>query len=478
MSNFFDFREKMTKPARVVSSSPAESGAPLSVSQLTARIDSAIRGGLPGNLLVKGEVSRPSYHRSSGHLYFTMKDAGACIDAVMWKSDVARLKFEVENGQELLATGKVQLYAQQGKYQLYVSRLAPVGAGALELALKQMRAKLEAQGLFAVERKKPLPAYPSRIAIITSRSTAAFQDILKVLARFRFLKLFIYDVPVQGDGAGKRIATAVTHLSQRHQDCGGIDLIILSRGGGSLEDLWQFNDESVARAIAASALPIITGIGHEIDTSIADLVADYHAHTPTEAASVAIRNWLRASELLAAGSMRLASAARSNVSQARQRLAGIERHELFRRPKYRIESYQQFMDDRERAFDAAIHSRIAQAAVRIERLGARLTGAHPRHSLTLNRQRLTEMQRRLRIALAGDLRKRQLRLDALEAQLRVLSPMAVLARGYSITTLKRDGSIVRSATAVKEGDRLSTRLADGAVESVARDSKQKMLFEP
>jgi exodeoxyribonuclease VII large subunit len=351
MSNFFDFREQMIKPARPVAAAPAEGTVPLSVSQLTARIDSVIRGGLPGNLLVKGEVSRPNYHRSSGHLYFTLKDAGACIDAVMWKSDVARLKFEVENGLELLATGKVQVYAQQGKYQLYVSKLAPVGAGALELALKQMRAKLEAEGLFAPERKKPLPAYPARIAILTSQSTAALQDILKVLGRFRFVKLFLYHVPVQGDGAGKRIAEAIGHLNRSHQTRGGIDLMILARGGGSLEDLWQFNEECVARTMAASAIPIITGIGHEIDTSIADLVADYHAHTPTEAASVAVRHWLRASELIAAGSMRLRNAARSTIAEARQRLAGIERHEVFRRPMYQIESYRQFMDDRERALD-------------------------------------------------------------------------------------------------------------------------------
>jgi exodeoxyribonuclease VII large subunit len=204
MSNFFDFREQMIKPAKVAAPAATEAGAPLSVSQLTARIDSAIRGGLPGNLLVKGEVSRPNYHRSSGHLYFTLKDAGASIDAVMWKSDVSRLKFNVENGLELLATGKVQVYAQHGKYQLYVSKLSPVGAGALELALKQMRAKLEAEGLFAAERKKRLPAYPGRIAIITSRSTAALQDILKVLGRFPFLKLFLYHVPVQGGRSRRR----------------------------------------------------------------------------------------------------------------------------------------------------------------------------------------------------------------------------------------------------------------------------------
>jgi exodeoxyribonuclease VII large subunit len=476
MSNFFDFREQMIKP-KAAAPVGVESGAPLSVSQLTARIDSAIRGGLPGNMLVRGEVSRPNYHRSSGHLYFTLKDSGACIDAVMWKSDVGRLKFTVENGLELLATGKVQVYAQQGKYQLYVSKLAPVGAGALELALKQMRAKLEAEGLFAAQRKKPLPAYPSRIAIVTSGSTAAFQDILKVLGRFPFLELFLYQVPVQGEGAGKKIAEAIGHLSRRHQNCGGIDLIILARGGGSLEDLWQFNEESVARAIAASALPIVTGIGHEIDTSIADLVADYHAHTPTEAASVVVRGWLRARELLAMASTRLNGALRAIVSQAKQRLSGIQRHEVFRRPTHQIDSYRQFMDDRERALDAAIGNRLQMATVKVERLRSRLEGKHPKHTLSLQRHRLREVEARLVVAVSNSLQRRSLRLDGLNAQLQAISPTAVLARGYSITSLKRDGSIVRSAAGLKAGERLVTRLADGTVESISQDSRQGVLFE-
>jgi exodeoxyribonuclease VII large subunit len=475
MSNFFDFREQMIKP-QAAAQMAVDGGAAISVSQLTARIDSAIRGGVAGNVVVKGEVSRPNYHRSSGHLYFTLKDAGACIDAVMWKSDVSRLKFDVENGLELLATGKVQVYAQQGKYQLYVSRLAPAGAGALELALKQMRAKLEAEGLFAAERKKPLPMYPARIAIVTSQSTAALQDIRKVLARMPFLKLFLYHVPVQGDGAGKKIAEAIAHLNRARQDIDGVDLIILARGGGSLEDLWQFNEECVARAMAASSLPIITGIGHEIDTSIADLVADYHAHTPTEAASVAVRNWLRAAELISAGSMRLGNAVRTVLSDAKQQLSGIERHEVFRRPTYRIESLKQFVDDRERALDGLMADRLRASTVRIERLRTRLAGYHPRHRLALNGQRLTDAKRRLGLALSGHLQKRTLHLNAMEAQLRAISPAEVLRRGYSITMIKKSGAIVRSSTEIVGGEKLVTRLGSGEVESIAQDPRQGDLF--
>jgi exodeoxyribonuclease VII large subunit len=244
-----------------------------------------------------------------------------------------------------------------------------------------------------------------------------------------------------------------------------------------LEDLWQFNEECVARAIAASELPIITGIGHEIDTSIADLVADYHAHTPTEAASIAVRHWLRATELIGAGSMRLKGAVRSVLSEARQRLVSIERHEVFRRPTHRIESYRQFMDDRERALDAALADRLRVATVRIERMRARLAGCHPKHRLALNAQRLTDVERRLNLALSSSLQKQATHLNAVDAQLRAISPVAVLGRGYSITTLKRDGSIVRSAMAIKAGERLVTRLSDGTLESITQDSKQGVLFE-
>jgi len=253
--------------------------------------------------------------------------------------------------------------------------------------------------------------------------------------------------------------------------------MILARGGGSLEDLWEFNQECVARAMAASAIPIITGIGHEIDTSIADLVADYHAHTPTEAATVAIGQWLRARELIKASSTRLGAAVRSIVGEAKQRLIGIERHELFRRPMNRIESYRQFMDDRERALDSAVADRLRNATVKIERLRARLSGCHPRHRLALNSQRLKDIELRLRGRVVGGVQNRLLHLNAMDAQLRAISPTAVLARGYSITTLKRDGSIVRSAGMLKSGDVLSTRLADGTVESIVRDSRQGRLFE-
>ena len=302
-TNFFDFRAKVTAASRTRGgagrAAEAASGeldalsqkAAMTVSQLTAQIDRVLQKGLPSTVLVRGEVSNCNLHRGSGHLYFTMKDEGACIDCVMWRSDAAKLKFTVTQGMEFIASGGIKVYADRGKYQLYATSLQPVGAGTLDLAFKQLHAKLLAEGLFEASRRKPIPKFPTRITIVTSRQTAALQDVLKVLRRFTWLELCVYHVPVQGDGSGAKIADAIAHLNRVHKSLHKCDVMLLVRGGGSLEDLWAFNEEVVARAMAASRIPIVTGIGHEVDTSIADLIADHHAHTPTEAAQVITAQW-------------------------------------------------------------------------------------------------------------------------------------------------------------------------------------------
>ncbi|MBV8781579.1 MAG: exodeoxyribonuclease VII large subunit [Phycisphaerae bacterium] len=481
-ADFFEFRERFLErgssstPSVTTRTSEQSAPAALTVSQLTTQIDRAIRTGLPASVNVIGEVSRPKCHPGSGHLYFTLKDANACIDAIMWKSDVARVRFTVESGLELLATGTVKVFAPNGKYQLYVNRLQPVGAGALELALKQMRAKLETEGLFAAERKRPLPMFPRRIAIVTSRSTAALQDVLKVLRRFSFLELFLYHVPVQGDGAGQQISAALRCLSDGCDAFGGLDVILLTRGGGSLEDLWQFNDESVARAIFASRLPVITGIGHEIDISIADLVADHHAHTPTEAATVLVRHWVRAIESIIVSRDRLRLVTETRLGRAREQFNHLARNEFFRRPTARIDSLRQQMNDRQRAIDAIVQGRLRLSSVNMERAAARLLALHPRHRLNLNSHRIDDLSRRMNVAIDQRLQKHIVQLDAMADRLRAMSPLEVLRRGYSITTNKRTGAVVRSTSELRGGEKLITRLADGEVESIAQDPKQGSLF--
>ncbi|MGE5608034.1 MAG: exodeoxyribonuclease VII large subunit [Bacillota bacterium] len=524
--DFFAFHEQVTK--RSARAETAELAAPgkqrdiLTITQLTALIDKALKDCLPSTVTVKGEVSNYKHHAGSGHLYFTLKDSGACIDCVMFKSDASRLKFTPEDGMELLASGRVAVYGQRGRYQLYVSRLEPIGQGALELAFRQLCAKLEAEGLFAPERKKPIPPYPQRVVLITSTETAAVQDMLKVLRRFPWVHVRVYHVPVQGDGSAEKIAAAIVDLNQRAADMGGVDVILLGRGGGSLEDLWEFNEEIVARAIVASRIPIITGIGHEIDVSVADLVADYHAHTPTEAAQVATANWRTARDAIEATEARLRREMRKVLQDARQRLEQIDRHPIFRRPLDRVNLARQLLDDRQRALTLAVgtrlrkiqilvhqystrldqcrpaaivmrlrnrlsedqqrlvnaaHQQIRYSRDRLSRLMTALSERHPRHRLLLYRERVVNLSQRLDRAVGQVIGRCRRDMEAAAAHLNAIGPEQVLKRGYSITVLKKKGTVVRSATQVKAGERLVTRLADGTIESTAEDASQMSLFE-
>lgn len=473
--DFFDFQEKRRKAAN--SEAAPASRQILSVAQLTTLIERAIKSGVPGQVLVRGEVSNYKAYGGSGHIYFTLKDAECCIDCVIFRSDAVRLKFNFSDGMAIIATGRVAVYGQRGKYQLYVSTLQPVGKGALEIAFAQLREKLAKEGLFARERKKALPRYPLRIALVTSRETAALQDMLKVLRRFAFLQLLLYHVPVQGEGAAQKIAGALTEINRDISRIGGVDVILLGRGGGSLEDLWQFNEEIVARAVATSVIPIVTGIGHEVDVSIADLAADYHAHTPTEAAQVVTSQWRAVVDNLEMSGVRLRRQMRTILQESRQRLVNIARHEMFRRPLDRINARRQFLDDRQKSLVLAVGTRLRLAERRVDDSGRRLEASRPQILLARFGERIESLSERLRRRLEDGIQRRQLRVDSLEKQLEALSPLAVLNRGYTITTRKKDGSIVRRVEQVKPGDHLLTRLPDGEVESIAEDKSQPRLFE-
>jgi exodeoxyribonuclease VII large subunit len=475
--DFFDFHQKVNKrPRRGESAGPAVKDA-LTVTQLTSQIEKALKSAFPASVLVKGEVSNFKHHGGSGHIYFTLKDRDACIDCVMFKSDAARLKFTPQDGIELLASGRVAVYSQRGKYQLYVTRLEPLGQGALELAFRELCAKLQAEGLFEAGRKRAIPPYPCRIALVTSMQTAAVQDMLKVLRRFPWVRLFVYHVAVQGEGAAAQIAAAIADLGRGAASIGGVDLILLGRGGGSLEDLWAFNEEIVARAMVASRIPIVTGIGHEIDVSIADLVADYHAHTPTEAAQVAMAHWKTAPDAVESAGIRLRREMRTLLQQARQRLASLERHEVFRRPLDRINGARQLLDDRQRALSLAVSNRLRSAKDRLGRLIASLRERHPRHAVELGRQRLVNLSGQLERGMRESLQRQRARVAAIAAHLNAVSPQRVLQRGYSITTLKKGNVIVRSAAQLKAGDKLVTQFSDGNAESIVQDSAQMSLFE-
>jgi len=447
-------------------------GEPVSVTQLTKLIDKAIKSGVPAEVLVRGEVSNFKPQRTgSGHLYFTLKDTAASIDCVMWNDAAARMKFKLADGLEVIAGGRVAVYADRGKYQLYVNALSPLGKGALELAFQQMRAKLEKEGLFSLDRKKPLPPYPLRIALVTSSNTAALQDMLKVLRRFPWLQLSLCHVPVQGDGAAEKIAAGLRDVNRRD-----FDVILLARGGGSLEDLWAFNEEPVARAIAASTIPVVTGIGHEVDVSIADLVADHHAHTPTEAAQTITALWRNAKDLLSTSGVRLRRALRQTVQTARQRLTAAERHEVFRRPMDRINTLRQLLDDRQRAMSLAMSTVLRRHNGELSDVEARWAARHPRHLIALRKATVSAMESSLRRAIAEDGRRRAVRLEALASHLRAVGPQEVLRRGYTITTRKKDGLPLRAAADAKPGDAILTQFSDGTVESTVQDPRQPSLF--
>jgi exodeoxyribonuclease VII large subunit len=519
MPGFFDMQESLLRPK---SSLADDSAAPkvMTVSQLTAQITRTLKSAFPSQVLVKGEVSNCSINSGSGHIYFTLKEGRDCIDCVLFNSDARRLKCQPTSGLELIVAGTVDVYGPRGRYQLKVQSLQPSGQGALELAFRQLKARLEAEGLFDPHRKKPLPLYPIRLALVTSRQAAGLQDILKVLHPLRFLHLYLYHVPVQGDAAGQKIADALTHLNASAGQIGGVDAILLGRGGGSLEDLWAFNEECVARAIAASRIPIITGIGHEVDVSIADLVADYHAHTPTKAAEVVIQHWKQARQTLEYAGTRIRTTTRNFLRDARQRLGGVERHELFRRPLDRINTLRQLVDDRQRALGWSADKQIKSAHRRMETARQRLEGFSPASILARRRQLLHNLEGRLRQATTGPLRHSQQRLDRaaaslaanhprrtmvrrmeymgelehrlnraavsshrrmrtnldmLEKHLNALGPQQVLRRGYTMT-LDRKGQVIRHARELQVGDRLLTRFADGEVESTVRDARQGELF--
>jgi exodeoxyribonuclease VII large subunit len=502
-TGFFDFHSRAMRGQRGQAAAPtpdAAGNAPaaLTVSELAAKVSGAVRAGLPSPVWVKGEVSGYRGPHASGHHYFTLKDAQNQINCVVWAGEARNIRFKWSDGMEVLAYGSVATYPARSQYQLKVMQLQPVGQGALELAFRQLKERLEREGLFSPDRKQPLPLFPRRIAIVTSRGAAGFADMLKVLRRFPWLKLMLFHVPVQGPTAHPAIAAALASLNRNADHLGGIDAILLGRGGGSMEDLWAFNEEVVARAVAASRIPVVTGIGHEVDVSIADLVADVHAHTPTEAARVVTQHWLKAAEFLLAAHARLQTDVRRVHRRAADVVAALRRHELFRRPMdVIVRSRQQQVDDLNRELQIALRRRLAQRARRLgelearlarhsptarladmrrrlDRLATRLAERHPRGVIRLHRARLAEIEHRLGSAARQAIETRAAALDALTRQLDAVGPLQVLRRGYSITLRLADRAIIRNAADIRPGDRMLTRFAEGEIEWTAGDGQMRL----
>ena len=385
-----------------------------SVSELTAQIKDLLEMAFPA-VWVSGEISNFSRPRS-GHCYLTLKDEGAQIPAVIWRNTAMQVRFDLHDGLEVVCRAGVGVYPPHGKYQLIIQEIEPKGLGALELALRQLREKLAKEGLFEPARKRPLPRFVKRIAVVTSPTGAAVRDFLEVLRRrWAGVDVLVVPVRVQGEGAGQEIAAAIEQVNHLAD---AIDCIVVTRGGGSLEDLWAFNEEIVVRAIYASRIPVVSAVGHEIDVTLSDLVADVRALTPSEAAERIVPAASEMAALLGQYARRMAAALRGRAVAARARLEALAGRRAFRQPFERVQ---------ERA------------------------------------RRLDELELRMHRAARGRLRLAGQQVESLAGRLESLSPLGVLARGYSLTQRVRDGRVVRDTAELEPGEQLRTRLARGQV---------------
>jgi exodeoxyribonuclease VII large subunit len=406
---------------------------------------------------VEGEVS--GLKRSgNGHIYFTLKDAEAQLDSVMYAREAARLKFTLEEGMAVRCRGRLTIYEARGRFQMTVDKIEPTGAGALALAFEQLKQRLGAEGLFDPDRKRPLPFLPRRIGVVTSPQGAVIRDIVRVAHRRFPMAILLAPTPVQGEGAALGIAAGIRKL----EAIADVDVIIVARGGGSLEDLWAFNEEPVARAIYACRVPVISAVGHETDFTIADFVADVRAPTPSAAAerAVPIREDLVAELALL----------RRRGGRALAETARRARHEL-ERARGRLGDPRRLLDERRQRLDEHVERsrrvlarRLAAARADLRGVEVRLHRAHPHRRIAEQRHGLAAMRHRLETAMRPALVRRRHVIEAACGKLEALSPMRVLERGFSLTQ-RADGHVVTSAADVQPGERLTVRVSDGGIDA-------------
>ncbi len=367
------------------------------------------------SVIVEGEISNFKRHMPSGHLYFTLKDEEAQVRCVMWRSDAARVRFDVADGMKVIVKGRVSLYEPRGDFQLYAVSLVPAGQGALQLAFEQMKKKLEEEGLFSEEHKKPLPRFPSRIGIVTSLEGAAVRDIISVIGRrFPAVELLIFPVKVQGDGAAEEVAAAIRDINKMSD----LDVLIVGRGGGSLEDLWAFNEEIVARAIYASKIPVVSAVGHQVDFTISDFVADVRAATPSAAAELVVPDRMEVTAGIASAMRVIRRAVGQNIDRLELELEKLSHHYALRQPLSLVDQKSQMVDELARRMES-------QTQFYVETV--------------------------------------ENKLSAFTKHLNALSPAAVLARGYAIVEDSR--GIVSSVRKLNIGDQATIRLSDGTLDS-------------
>ncbi|MHC5122699.1 MAG: exodeoxyribonuclease VII large subunit [Planctomycetota bacterium] len=435
------------------------------VSQLNNLIQVTLEEGLPSRMILRGEISNWKRH-SSGHCYFSLKDPeGAQVPSVMWASKFRNIKFDCQNGLAILATGHVDVYIPGGKYQFYAEKLEPAGIGDLQLAFEQMRKRLQTEGLFDPAHKLALPAYPMNIGIVTSRSGAAVVDIAdSIYSRWPCATLHVFDAPVQGEGAAEKIAVAINKANRMQKQL-RLDTLIVGRGGGSMEDLWAFNEEPVARSIFASKIPVISAVGHEVDMTIADLVADARASTPTQAGVIAVPDYRDELGKLHSLKRRLHLNTRSTIQHSKNQLDTILASRVFRSPLGPLQVAAQRIDELVMALAGALKTRIMRTQSRLDRIREKLQKIEPTRLIASRFMAMSGYDSRNRVGIMKILSKNQLKLAALENRLAALDPRSVLNRGYSITMNERTGGVVAAIEDVQIGDPLRTELAKGQLHS-------------
>jgi exodeoxyribonuclease VII large subunit len=407
---------------------------------------------------VEGEISN-FRAPESGHLYFTLKDGDAQIRVVMFRSSARLLRFRPADGLQVVVRGRVTIYEDRGELQISAEYIEPKGAGSLQLAFEQLKAKLEAEGLFAAERKKPIPTLPSRIGIVTSPQGAALRDILNILQRrHRSVNVLIFPAQVQGDAASSEVAAGVRFFNQH----GSVEVIIVARGGGSAEDLAPFNNEGLARSVSASSIPVISAVGHETDFTIIDFVADLRAPTPSAAAELVIRSRQDIEDNTAALHDRLTRAMRYRLLMGRQALTELSQHGAFARMMEVIRQRQQKLDDLTHRVELAQRNLLEKSRRRWEIVSAAVRHYDVRLVLTGMRKELDSRTTALASVMRNVLLQHRVRSERLETALRSLSPLAILDRGYALV-FDANGKLLKGADAVKIGDEISARLAHGQI---------------
>lgn len=475
--------KKMAAPTALPSTANAAiaADAPFTVSQIASRIDASLRSGVPSPIRVIGEISG---FRDRTHWYFDLKDAQAVVSCAMWQSQSKRLGFTLTNGQQVVVRGRLEFYAPGGKVTLVCDRVEPVGAGALELAYRQLVEEIRALGWTSPDRKRPVPRFPRKIAIITSRSAAALQDVLVTMRkRCPAVGVLLADVRVQGDKAAAEVADAIRTINANRARL-GVDAILITRGGGSMEDLWAFNDRSLAQTIVESHLPIVAAIGHETDTTIAELVADERCATPTQAAMRLTPDGAALERQVESLARRASSLARRHIDFASQQLIGACRSRLIAEPHTIIAHAAAQLDSAQQRTMRSWREVLFTSQTRLSHARQTIAAHHPRsiHATShmqlaaaearvkaawLSRddaQRIDRTARALHDIFTSRLRDAATHLTALERHLTAINPNAVLDRGYTLTRLD-DGSLLRDASRARPGQTLTTTAAIGSVQS-------------